>query len=363
MGDAANAPNAQTLTIDLGKVLRIDPREQPGGAPFGIPPSNPFVASAGAHQEIYALGLRNPFRASFAPDGDLIVADVGETTWEEVDVGRATGTPAATTLAGANLGWPICEGECPSPQAGLTDPFFQYGHGVPAATTGCAIIGGYVVRHPALAGLTGRYLYGDHCRPDLRTLDLNVPGGDPRPAGVSIPDKGGELLGFGEDGRGCVYAMTDVTAYRVAESPTAGTACPVPETASPDSTPPKLRLGGRRQQLHRFLQVFATCNEACSLHASGSLHLPGARASASAGLIGVSRSGKPGERTPLRLKLRRTAFTRARLALKRGLKVTARVAVTATDPSRNRSRKTLRVKLLPPPSRGGGKRGSAMLSP
>ena len=185
----------------------------------------PFVATVGARPEIYALGLRNPFRASFAPNGDLILPDVGQATWEEVNVGRATATPAATTLAGANLGWPTCEAACSPPDASFVDPIFQYLHGS-TETTGCAIIGGYVVRDPALEGLTGRYLYGDYCRQDLRTLDLGAPGADPRSAGVSIPAEGGELLGFGEDGRGCVYVMTDVTAYRVAESPAAGRACP-----------------------------------------------------------------------------------------------------------------------------------------
>ena len=181
---------------------------------------------AGARPEIYALGLRNPFRFSFAPNGDLVLPDVGESTWEEVNVGSATATPAATTLAGANLGWPNCEGKCEPPNSLYFDPLFQYAHSVPAETTGCAIIGGYVVRDPSLTGLTERYLYGDHCRPDLRTLDLASPGADPQPAGFSIPKGGGELLSFGEDGRGCVYAITEVTAYRVAPSPTAGTACP-----------------------------------------------------------------------------------------------------------------------------------------
>ncbi len=77
MGDGANGSNSQSLATDLGKILRIDPRLQPGGAPFGVPPSNPFVGVAGAKPEIYALGLRNPFRASFAPDGDLVLPDVG----------------------------------------------------------------------------------------------------------------------------------------------------------------------------------------------------------------------------------------------------------------------------------------------
>jgi glucose/arabinose dehydrogenase len=176
MGDAANGANAQDWANDLGKLLRIDPHP-PSGIGFGAPTSNPLVGIAGAKPEIYALGLRNPFRASFGPGGDLVLPDVGQTTWEEVNVGRPTGTAAATTLAGANLGWPNCEGACTPPNPSFADPIFQYGHGPPPdTTTGCAIIGGYVVRDPALTGLTGRYVYGDLCRKDLRTLDLSAPG-------------------------------------------------------------------------------------------------------------------------------------------------------------------------------------------
>jgi glucose/arabinose dehydrogenase len=356
MGDATTSSNAKDLANDLGKVLRIDPRDPPGAATFSAPPSNPFVAIAGARPEIYALGLRNPFRASFAPNGDLIVADVGEGTWEEVNVGRATDTPAATTLAGANLGWPDCEGACSPPNAARVDPFFQYPHSGPAETTGCAIIGGYVVRDPSLIGLTGRYLYGDHCRQDLRTLDLDSAGADPRPAGISIPPGGGELLGFGEDGRGCVYAMTDVTAYRVAESPTAGTACPEPRAGAAggssatatDSTAPRLSLtGARRQRLRRTLRVFATCDEACSLRATAALELSAAKGSASAQPIVTTGSGAAGARARLQLKLPRADFKRAKRAQSRGRKVAARVTVTATDPSGNSSQKTLRVRLSP----------------
>ncbi|HWP33179.1 MAG TPA: PQQ-dependent sugar dehydrogenase, partial [Solirubrobacterales bacterium] len=217
LGDAAFGDNAQDLSNDLGKVLRIDPRDPPGPESFGVPTSNPFVGTGGARPEIYALGLRNPYRASFGPSGELIVADVGQAAWEEVDLGTPTGTPAATTLAGANLGWPTCEGACDPPDASFVDPVFQYPHdGGPSEATGCAVIGGLVVRDPALAGLTGRYLYGDRCRGDLRTLNLGVTGADPRPAGVSLPEDSGAPLGFGEDAYGCVYVMTDGTAYRLA---------------------------------------------------------------------------------------------------------------------------------------------------
>lgn len=355
IGDSATSANAQDLSNDLGKLLRIDPREQPGGADFGVPSSNPFVAMAGAKPEIYALGLRNPFRASFGPAGDLVLPDVGQTTWEEVNIGRPTGTPAATTLSGANLGWPNCEAACSPPNPSFVDPIFQYGHGsTPAETTGCAIIGGYVVRDPSLAGLTGRYLYGDLCRNDLRTLDLSAPGADPRPAGVSTPTQGDGPLGFGEDARGCIYAMAEGTVYRLAESATAGTACPpaVPKNAggepplTRDTKRPVLSLKApRRQRLRRFVTIFASCDEACALGASGALGFAAATASRSLRLLPASASARAGQQVRLRLKLRRRVLRQARHAKQHGVQVKVRARVKATDPSGNSTTRAVRLAL------------------
>lgn len=346
IGDAQTTANAQTLSNDLGKVLRIDPRYQGAGEAFGIPPSNPFVATAGARPEIYMLGLRNPYRASFSAAGDLVLTDVGQNTWEEVNLGKATGTAAATTLAGANLGWPICEGDCTSSKPELTDPVFQYGHSGPEETSGCAIIGGYVVRDPSLIGLTGRYLYGDTCRSDLRTLDLGATGADPRPAGLSLPG-GSVLVGFGEDGRGCVYAMTTVTVYRVTESDSAGPVCtqtapPALPLAAVDTSPPRLTLWApKRQPLRRGFYVFARCDEACSLRASGRFRMAGASSSSTRRLkpLVTTRSAGAGMRLRLPVKLRHSAFRRAVLGLGDGERVTVRITVTATDAAGNASRK------------------------
>jgi hypothetical protein len=149
---------------------------------------------------------------------------VGENNWEEVDAGD---------LLGKNLGWPICEGACSPSDARFVDPIFQYPNATsPPATTGCALIGGYVVLDAALTGLTGRYLYGDRCRDDLRTLDLAVQGADPRPAGVSIPAVDA-LLGFGEDSRGCVYVLTEQNAYRLAPDAGASKECTEPPPQPP----------------------------------------------------------------------------------------------------------------------------------
>jgi glucose/arabinose dehydrogenase len=361
MGDGGATPaNAQSLANDLGKILRIDPREQPGAAPYGIPASNPF-AGPGVRPEIYAYGLRNPYRASFSPAGDLILPDVGSVTWEEVNLGKATATE---TLAGANLGWPICEGLCSPPKAGLTDPFFQYGHAPTGETSGCAIVGGHVVRDPSFPGLSGRYLYGDFCRADLRTLDLGVPGGDPRPAGLSLP-AGESLLGFGEDGRGCLYVASSATVYRVAVAPNAGSVCtqilpavptPPPGTTvaqPPDTSKPVLSLSARhRQRLRRALHLFAACDEPCALSVTGFLSVTGARASAATGsaLKPAVVSAVPGESVRLPLRLKPNPFVKAKGVLREGRKVHLRVTVTAADSSGNGSEKPFRIKLSPPPS-------------
>jgi glucose/arabinose dehydrogenase len=354
MGDAAVSSNAQTLTNDLGKVLRMDP----GKAPFAVPPSNPFVGTPGARPEIYAFGLRNPFRASFAPNGDLVLPDVGQGAWEEVNIGRANGTPAATTLVGANLGWPTCEGFCSTPNPSFADPFFQYAHGPSGETTGCAIIGGYVVRDPSFPGLSGRYLYGDLCRSDLRSLDLSAPGGDPRPAGLSLPS-GESLLSFGEDGRGCVYVMTTATVYRVAAGPDAGAACtqtpPAGGSSTPtDTTKPSLSLSAHhRQRLRHALRLFASCGEACALSATGHLRSAAAGSSAVIGsaLKPIAAQAATGQSVRLSLPLKHGPFLKAKGALRRGSKVSLRVTVSAADSSGNVSQETFRIRLSPPPRR------------
>lgn len=357
MGDDANGSNAQSINNYFGKVLRIDPRDPLGEASFSVPESNPTFPED-FQSAIYSIGLRNPYRASFGPDGELIVGDVGQGTWEEIDVGRPTGTPAATTLAGADLGWPICEGFCPlpPPQPGLTDPVFEYPHnGGSNETDGCAVLGGYVVRDQRLTGLTGRYLYGDLCRPDLRTLNLGAPGADPQPAGLSIPS--GELRGFGEDSRGCVYVVTNETVYRVAPSADAGAACPLgppPPPAGPNggNTPPGLTVRGGSQKLRRYVTVVATCDETCSLRASGGLRISKPRGGASRSSLltcdpkacrppGMSvvrlSSEAAGVPVEMRLKMKKKVFDRARDARKAGRKVRAALEVAAIDAAGDRT--------------------------
>jgi Glucose / Sorbosone dehydrogenase len=216
-GGGHNDPhqNAQNRGSLLGKILRMDPSK--GGGP-----------------EIWAYGLRNPWRFSFdRATGQLIIADVGESAWEEVDVGQP----------GANYGWPCFEGthasssigEClPRPTA-VAAPAWEYPHRCSSAHPFCGagIIGGYVVRDPSLTGLTGRYIYGDLAKPGLRSVVLGQ-GGDAA-VGVSVST----LSTFGEDAAGCIYAASvgSGSVYRIAPdaNPTPGP-CALP--GSPSPSPP-----------------------------------------------------------------------------------------------------------------------------
>ncbi|HZI91680.1 MAG TPA: PQQ-dependent sugar dehydrogenase [Thermoleophilaceae bacterium] len=182
-----------------GKILRIDPRRA-GGRPYRIPTDNPFVMRPGARPEVYAYGLRNPYRFSFdRRTGDLAIADPGESRTEEIDfVRRGAG-------AGANFGWPVFEGR-QRVRAGSAE-----GHLPPVLTKrhpvrGCrAVIGGYVVRARNLRRERGRYLYGELCTGQVRSVRLR------RPRAVGDRDEGlrvVSLVSFGEDGRGGLYAVS-----------------------------------------------------------------------------------------------------------------------------------------------------------
>jgi len=190
----------QDLSTLLGKILRIDPRPS-GGKPYSVPPSNPFVHTAGARPEIYSYGLRNPWRFSFDRlTGDLSIGDVGQSSYEEIDlVGHGEGR-------GANFGWSAYEGfarfnnDQSAPNA--VPPVLVYSHD----QGGCSVTGGYVVRDPSLTSLYGRYLYGDFCTGDLRSFPA-VPGKratDDRPLGIQVPS----LSSFGEDDAGHIYATS-----------------------------------------------------------------------------------------------------------------------------------------------------------
>ena len=204
-GGGAGDPsrNAQNRSRLLGKLLRIDPRPT-GGRPYGIPRDNPF-ARRGGRGEIFAYGLRNPYRFSFdRRKGDLAIADVGQDEVEEVDyVSRRRGRRAPR--GGQNFGWPVYEGRhhfSGGRLRGAVFPVLQRTRRQGA----CTIIGGYVIRDRSLGRrYYGRYVYGDLCDPRLRTARLRTgrARGD-RPLGVRVPD----LVSFGEDARGRVYAVS-----------------------------------------------------------------------------------------------------------------------------------------------------------
>lgn len=161
--------NARDLGSRLGKMLRIDVSTNP----YRVPPDNPYVGRRGAAPEIWALGLRNPWRFSFDREtGELWIGDVGQGAWEEIDVED----PKAG--GGRNYGWRTMEGRhCFDPRrgcdaAGLTLPVHEYGHGL-----GCSVTGGYVYRGRAIPELAGRYLFSDYCRGTIWALERTEDGG------------------------------------------------------------------------------------------------------------------------------------------------------------------------------------------
>jgi glucose/arabinose dehydrogenase len=164
--------NAQNRNSLLGKVLRINPHAG-GKRPYRIPKGNPFAGKRGRN-EIYALGLRNPFRFSFSR-GHILIGDVGQDSWEEVDY------VSRKRLRGANFGWDHFEGrhrfnypgdnEAPRPKHRYRPPILEYSHSSANCGGGsCAITGGVVVRDRKLRSLRGRYLYADFYKGDIRSF-------------------------------------------------------------------------------------------------------------------------------------------------------------------------------------------------
>jgi glucose/arabinose dehydrogenase len=193
--------NAQNLGRILGKLIRIDPR--PGGG-YSVPDSNPFRGRSGARPEVYAYGLRNPYRFSFdRRRGHLVIGDVGQDAVEEIDFvpGKGGRQPAG----GYNFGWDVFEGRSryeSGSAPGHVPPVIAHSQGAGF----CSIIGGYVIRDPALRGTrySGRYIYGDLCNATLRLAFLKRPNAPTKPTGLRVSN----LVSFGEDGRGRVYAVS-----------------------------------------------------------------------------------------------------------------------------------------------------------
>ncbi|WP_422011990.1 PQQ-dependent sugar dehydrogenase [Roseateles sp.] len=198
-GGSGNDPdnNAQNLNSNLGKLLRITPNAAGG---YTVPTSNPFVGVAG-NDEIWAYGLRNPYRNSFdRTTGNLWIGDVGQGAREEINFAKFG------TGAGANYGWRVREGTIATPgindpmPLNLTDPIFDYGHDV-----GASIIGGYVYHGPD-AALDGRYVFGDFVSGRMWSL-LEVNGVATNVTEFASPFGANTLTSFGEGADGALYAV------------------------------------------------------------------------------------------------------------------------------------------------------------
>jgi glucose/arabinose dehydrogenase len=202
-GDPEN--NGQNTDSLLGKLLRIAP--SPGGG-YTIPPGNPFAGQPGKRAEIWAYGLRNPWRFSFdRSTRDLVIADVGQNLQEEIDFA------AAGSGAGANYGWSRWEGDRRNEPGNAPHAVFPVL--VALHSSGyCAIIGGYVVRDRSLPGLDGRYLFGDNCRAPIESVVLaRGRARDLRATGLAVSS----TSSFGEDADGHIYiASLSGAVYRLA---------------------------------------------------------------------------------------------------------------------------------------------------
>ena len=224
-GGSANDPDnrAQNINILLGKILRIDINTPNGPSSYSSPPTNPYFGATPGADEIYAIGLRNPWRFSFdRATGTLWVGDVGQGSWEEID----------NVTLGGNYGWRVFEGvHCTSIDpaqcsgGGYTGPIAEYGH-----TAGrCAITGGYVYRGAAGALATGQYVYADYCTGEIFSL------------GGFYLDTLFNISSFGEDESGELYVVSLGGAIlKIVPDPLAPTPPPTliapPPTATPTAT-------------------------------------------------------------------------------------------------------------------------------
>ena len=197
-GGSAGDPlgNGQNLGTLLGSILRIDVSGLSAPWDYEIPADNPFVGTEGAREEIWAFGLRNPWRFSFDSETGLLWAgDVGQSSWEEIDI----------IAKGANYGWNIMEGShCYSPatgcnQSGLTLPVVEYDH-----SQGCSVTGGYVYRGDQIPSLQGYYIYGDYCSGNIWALAYN---GSVVTENILLVDSELSITTFGEDLAGNLYIL------------------------------------------------------------------------------------------------------------------------------------------------------------
>jgi glucose/arabinose dehydrogenase len=203
MGDGGGAGDTQNHGQDrttlLGDLLRID---VDAGDPYAIPPDNPYASSTQFRREIWASGLRNPWRFSFDFTANMIyIADVGQGAWEEINA-----VPAAQS--GSNYGWRIMEGaHCFNPQncsqAGLQLPVHEYAN---ANQPECAVTGGHVYRGTAIPGIVGHYFYSDYCTGFLKSFRLA--NGNATDHRTWVVGNLGNVTSFGVDAAGELYILS-----------------------------------------------------------------------------------------------------------------------------------------------------------
>jgi glucose/arabinose dehydrogenase len=236
MGDPDG--HAQSTSTLFGKLLRIDPAGTVPGE-YSIPPDNPFAGPTPGSDEIYAYGLRNPWRFSFDRlTGDLTIGDVGQTKWEEMDF-----VPNGSAR-GANFGWNCLEAShpysgatssCTTPLPHYVPPVFEYPNPAPGSA---AVTGGYVMRDGALPSLLGRYIYADTYdvfSGELRTVQLSA-GGASGDSGLGVSAT--NVVSFGEDACAHIYVATiGGSVYRL--EPATGSLPCNPQTPLQTEQPPK----------------------------------------------------------------------------------------------------------------------------
>lgn len=330
-GGSGNDPpgNAQNPGSLLGKLLRIAP------------------LSGATTPDIYASGLRNPFRYSFdRQTGDLVIADVGQNQREEVDF-----SPSGTA-PGVNYGWRCWEGTIHTP--GVSPPcdppddvfpVLEKDHGT---TDFRAIIGGYVVRDPGVPELNGRYVYGDNNAPEIRSVTLPAANDDVA-TGLTVSG----LTSFGEDSCGHVYTTAGGGEVSRIDGD-AFTPCPEPPAGggggggggggSADTRAPVVRISSLHRRTARRVHSFrltVRCDELCGATITGRLHVRGRkRAFKLAGTIRQLPAGK-------RVKLTIRAPKRALRALHRRRHGTASFGAIARDAAGNAGRAHRKIRLVP----------------
>ena len=201
-GDGDPRGHGQNPGTLLGTIIRIDVREASAEAPYAIPPDNPFIDRQDARPEVWAYGLRNPWRISFDHVNGLVwVGDVGHYGMEEIDI----------IEPGANYGWSIMEGTlCFSPpegcdRTGLTLPVWGYGR-----SSGCAVIGGHVYRGAAIPSLRGWYVYADYCTGRIWAIHAATVAAGEFVEPVLLVEDGPEfILSLAEDDAGEIYVLSN----------------------------------------------------------------------------------------------------------------------------------------------------------